>query len=227
MITVGRWQDVMPSATASTLIADPPYGEQTHEMSKMKDDQRFDGSTADGLSPTYDHWTADDVHEFVSSWSPRISGWMACLTSSDLIEPWQAAYRAVDRYSFAPVACVMRGMTVRLGGDGPASWTAYLMVARPRSKEFATWGALPGAYVVPRSMEAGGGRGKPDWLMRAIVRDYSRPGDLVVDPVCGWGSTLAAAIGMGRRAIGCDVDADAVTEAKRRLARGTQMDLLG
>jgi len=35
--------------------------------------------------------------------------------------------------------------------------------------------------------------GKPMWLMRALVRDYSRPGNLVCDPCAGGATTLIAA----------------------------------
>jgi DNA modification methylase len=48
--------------------------------------------------------------------------------------------------------------------------------------------------------------GKPVSLMTAIVKDYSRPGDLVADPCCGAGSTLQAAEDLGRRYIGIDKD---------------------
>jgi site-specific DNA-methyltransferase (adenine-specific) len=53
--------------------------------------------------------------------------------------------------------------------------------------------------------------------MRAIVSDYSRPGDLVCDPTAGYGSTLAAALQKGRRAIGAEVDPEVYAEARKRL----------
>lgn len=87
------------------------------------------------------------------------------------------------------------------------------------------WGTLPGAYVGSRGDEAGGGRGKPDWLMRAIVGDYSRAHDLVVDPFAGWGSTIAAALGLDRRVVGAEMDLAAFDECQRRIGRGQQRDL--
>ena len=63
--------------------------------------------------------------------------------------------------------------------------------------------------------------------MNALVRDYSRPGDLVCDPFAGWGSTLAAAVANGRRAIGAEMDAAAHAEAVRRLGRPLQIDMFG
>ena len=225
MIRVGCWEDVLAGVECDAVICDPPYGGQTHENSRAYGNAREDGCSLEDLGPKYTAWSHADVSAFVSSWSPRCRGWMLALTSHDLIPVWQAAYLAAGRYAFAPIPCVMRGMSVRLGGDGPSSWAVYAMVARPCTREFATWGTLPGAYVGVPSQEAGGGRGKPDWLMRALVRDYSRKGDLVVDPCAGWGSTLSAAIGLGRRALGAEMDPVAAAEAVRRLARGSQTEL--
>jgi DNA modification methylase len=53
--------------------------------------------------------------------------------------------------------------------------------------------------------------------MRAIVRDYSRPGDLVCDPCAGGGTTLLAAIMEGRRAIGSEIDPVTFEKAVKRL----------
>lgn len=147
------------------------------------------------------------------------------MTSHDLIPAYEDAYRASGRLAFAPVACVISGMGVRMMGDGPSSWTVYLMVARPRTRAMQKWGALPGAYVVKRAIDQGGGRGKPLDLMRAIVRDYSRPGDLVCDPCAGWGHTLIAARAEGRAVLGAEVDAGAHAEAMQRLGRGHATDL--
>ena len=55
--------------------------------------------------------------------------------------------------------------------------------------------------------------------MRAIVGDYSRPGDLVVDPCMGAGTTLVAAVELGRRAIGCEPDTGRFELAAKRLAK--------
>ena len=226
-LRLGRWQDALAGVTCDALICDPPYGARTHENSRRLGNERADGSSLDDIGPQYSAWSPADVAEFVTSWSPRCNGWMVTMTSHDLISAWEHAHLAVGRYCFAPVPLVMRGMSVRLCGDGPSSWTVYAVVARPRSRAFATWGTLDGAYIGAPSREAGGGRGKPAWLLDALVRDYSRPGDLVCDPFAGWGSTLSAAVANGRRAIGSEMNADAHAEAMRRLARPLQIDMFG
>jgi hypothetical protein len=50
-----------------------------------------------------------------------------------------------------------------------------------------------------------------------MVEAFSEPGDLVVDPFLGGGTTAIACRATGRRFWGCDTDADAVNETERRL----------
>ncbi len=60
---------------------------------------------------------------------------------------------------------------------------------------------------------------KPEALLERIIRASSNPGDVVADFFCGSGTTLAVAQRLGRRWIGCDISADAVDIASRRVAR--------
>jgi 16S rRNA G966 N2-methylase RsmD len=50
-----------------------------------------------------------------------------------------------------------------------------------------------------------------------LVERLTRPGQTVVDPFCGSGTTLLAAWSQGRHAIGADVDAAAIATARERL----------
>lgn len=56
----------------------------------------------------------------------------------------------------------------------------------------------------------------PPALARYLILGYSSPGDVVLDPFCGKGTTLVEALLLGRRSIGSDAapDAIAVTRAK-------------
>nr|WP_303652758.1 DNA methyltransferase [Paludisphaera mucosa] len=58
---------------------------------------------------------------------------------------------------------------------------------------------------------------KPLVLLERIIALASRPGDLVLDPFCGSGTTLIAAAALGRRAIGVDVSEQAVALTRKRL----------
>lgn len=50
-----------------------------------------------------------------------------------------------------------------------------------------------------------------------IVERLTKPGQVVVDPFMGSGTTLLAAKSLGRHAIGCDVDPEHVATARQRL----------
>lgn len=244
-LELGRWQDVLHDPNevleVDAVITDPPYGSRTHERQahRRKDSPKHtrDKGTLNlssrGLG--YAHWTAADVDELVDYWAPRCRGWFCAMTSHDLVPAYEHALERHGRYVFAPISCVQHAMNVRLAGDGPSNWAVHLVVARPRTQAFARWGTLPGAYVGPscdagenaldRSKRAVAG-GKPLWLMRAIVRDYTRPGDVVVDPCAGGGTTLIASVLEGRRAFGAEVDPVTHAAATRLCSQARTPSLL-
>lgn len=214
------------------LITDTPYSARTHAGhdagTRRADRWPRACGTPDNGQPRralgYGAWDAAQVHAFMLVWEPLTRGWMVALTDHVLAPEWEASMRAAGRYVFAPLACTEPGSRVRLGGDGPTNWTVWAVVSRPRTQAFARWGALPGAYIVDAERRTGRRSagtsvvgGKPLSLMRALVRDYSRLGDLVCDPCCGAGTTLLAAKLEGRHAIGSDCDPHHVAIAQRRL----------
>jgi site-specific DNA-methyltransferase (adenine-specific) len=58
---------------------------------------------------------------------------------------------------------------------------------------------------------------KPVLLLERIIALVTSPGDLVLDPFTGSGTTLVAAELLGRNSLGIDVAAEAVQLAKQRL----------
>jgi DNA modification methylase len=58
---------------------------------------------------------------------------------------------------------------------------------------------LPASTVHPAKM-------LPE-LIRRIIAEYSPPGGLVLDPMCGIGTTLVEAAALGRRAVGVELEA--------------------
>lgn len=50
-----------------------------------------------------------------------------------------------------------------------------------------------------------------------LVEDYSQPGDLILDPFCGGGTTGFVAIRLSRRFIGIDIDNEAIKISQERL----------
>jgi len=202
----------MSDVECDATICDPPFGKRTHSGQCIK---RNDGS--DPYSIEYTHITPKDVSEIATHFAAHCIGWIACMTSSDLITPYADIYEKLGRCSFAPVPIIQP--RVRLCGDGPASCATYMMVSRPRKKPYSAWGALPGWYTANNALVPGIVGAKPIDLMRKIVRHYSMRGDLVCDPYAGSGSTLRAAMMEGRRAIGAEVDPETFEIAIREISK--------
>ena len=58
---------------------------------------------------------------------------------------------------------------------------------------------------------------KPLAVMYWILERYSNPGDLILDPFCGSGTTCVAAKMLGRRYIGIDISETYCKIARQRL----------
>ncbi|HEY5955303.1 MAG TPA: site-specific DNA-methyltransferase, partial [Polyangiaceae bacterium] len=59
---------------------------------------------------------------------------------------------------------------------------------------------------------------KPEALLERLVSACTSPGDLVVDPYLGSGTTLAVAARLGRRAIGVDQNPESLALTRERLS---------
>jgi site-specific DNA-methyltransferase (adenine-specific) len=228
----GDWESVLADvAEVDAVIVDPPYSARVHsghdtgakfanKKTKHLKGNGVHDTTRPRRSLAYNAWGQNEIDSFVDSWAPRNRGWFAAFSDSDLCLLWRQAFERHGLTGFAPVPILIPGRTVRMAGDGPSSWTVYVNVARP--KRLCKWGTLPGGYygtVLPadRKAQVVAG-GQPLWSMRALVRDYTKPGDLVCDPCAGGATTIIAAVIEGRRAIGAEVDAATFEVASRRLA---------
>ena len=58
---------------------------------------------------------------------------------------------------------------------------------------------------------------KPEALVAWFIKSYTKPGDLVLDPTAGSGTTLVSAQALGRRFVGFETDGGMVRKARARL----------
>jgi site-specific DNA-methyltransferase (adenine-specific) len=73
-------------------------------------------------------------------------------------------------------------------------------------------------YLNPKAKErVGYPTQKPVLLLERVIALASEPGDLVLDPCCGSGTTLVAARLLGRRALGIDSSQQAIAISRERL----------
>jgi site-specific DNA-methyltransferase (adenine-specific) len=221
-LRLGRWQDTLADVEhIDSVITDPPYGARTHRGHDISADRFCADAMRNALG--YHAFTPRMVEELVGELCPRVTGWWCAMTSHDLVPSWESALQAQNMYTFAPLPIIQK--RTRLGGDGPASWAVWMVVARRRNRDISRWRTLPGMYEGPTVKSGGVTGAKPLDMMRAIVRDYTRPGWLVVDPFAGSGTTLLAAAMEGRASIGCEVDPSTHAIANQRLRREYQATL--
>jgi site-specific DNA-methyltransferase (adenine-specific) len=207
----GRWQDVLCDVErVDAVITDPPYSERTHKGA-------LDATTLEVGVNGYAFLSTVDVRKLVHRWCLACSGWVVIHTDDQLHPIMRDAMANCERYTF-PMFPVLQQQP-RVSGDGPSSCGHFLAISRPSEKRFLSWGSLPGWYECQRDGKYIRG-GKPINLMRAIVRDYSRLGDLICDPYAGGATTLLAAAIEGRRAIGSEMDPNTFDLAVERLKKG-------
>ncbi len=84
----------------------------------------------------------------------------------------------------------------------------------------SVWTDIPEVRNSPRYQESTGyPTQKPLALLERVIAMTTNPGDLVLDPFCGSGTTLLAAQRLGRRWIGVDCGEQAIGIASARLAK--------
>lgn len=92
-------------------------------------------------------------------------------------------------------------------GRLPDDVAPFFYVAKASRSDRTAGGTVPNVHPTVKSTA----------LMRHLIRLVAAPGDLVLDPFAGSGSTGVAALAEGCRFVGIEQDADSTETARRRL----------
>lgn len=201
--------EVLPQFDAGAfdmVLTDPPYivGYKDRSGRQVANDDN-DGWLAPAFKEIYRVLKADSL-------CVSFYGW----TQTDrFFAAWKAAgFRVVGHITFPK----RYTSTVRLLRYQHES--AYLLAkGNPPTPQnvigdVIDWGAYTGNKLHPTQ--------KPLSILLPLIQSFTRPGAVVLDPFCGSGSTLAASLMCGRKAVGIEVaEANALTAAAR-LERITQ-----
>lgn len=125
----GNALDLLP-VRCNAVISDPPFGARTHAGHDAIEGDGRDNSKRVGLG--YSHWTQREVFA-VCGHLPQ-SGWVCIFSDHVLGREWEIGMKERGRYVFAPIPVVTPGRSVRLSGDGPSSWTDWLIVSRTKTQ---------------------------------------------------------------------------------------------
>ena len=157
-------------------------------------------------------WILNDVIWRKSNPMPNFKGTRFTNAHETLI--WAAKSRAGKRYTFNYDAMKMANDELQMRSD----WTLALCTGEERIKD------AQGRKGHPTQ--------KPEALLHRVILSSTKPGDLVLDPFFGVGTTGAAAKRLGRRFIGVEREADYLALAKDRIAKvvpsaAAELDVMG
>lgn len=149
----------------------------------------------------------------------RPGGVLAIYTGQYDLPDWlEKLGRALD-YRWQMVALNEGSGTIRMDGEGGTIMTGF------RPALYYSKGKVKNEKVIYDVLRAGKSKDWHPWeqpLGEALelVNTFTDPGDVIIDPCCGSGTTLAAVVlaGQGRRAVGCDIDEKAIESARAKLA---------
>lgn len=144
-------------------------------------------------------WILNDVVWRKTNPMPNFKG--ARFTNAHETLIWAAKGRGAKRYTFNYDAMKMANDELQMRSD----WTFPLCTGEERLKDET------GAKAHPTQ--------KPEALLHRVLLASTKPGDLVLDPFFGTGTTGAAARRLGRRYVGIERETDYVELARERIAR--------
>ncbi|HEV2364295.1 MAG TPA: site-specific DNA-methyltransferase [Caulobacteraceae bacterium] len=149
-------------------------------------------------------WILNDVIWRKSNPMPNFKGTRFTNAHETLI--WAAKSRGQRRYRFNYDALKMANDELQMRSD----WTVPLATGEERVKDAA------GAKAHPTQ--------KPEALLHRVILASTAPGDLIVDPFAGVGTTAAVARRLGRRCIGIEREASYAELARRRIGETAPAD---
>lgn len=226
-ILTGRWQDVLPEGLrVDHVITDPPYTQRTSEHMRSRKNGKNNSGDFIGDPITRRRIEFDGVDGQEADIAQM------CLR---VAKRWCVVFCALEQigeYAKAAGDCWVRGTVwVRTNnapqftGDRPGQCCEGVAIMHPKGRKrwnrgghSLVWrGPTINAIKDPQRGKLSHPTPKPEWIMLDAIEAFTSPGDLILDPYCGSGTTGVAAIRLGRRFIGCEMNEAYAEIARERL----------
>lgn len=204
----------MVDGEVAAVLTDPPYTERTH--AKARKNSR--NGVAEGVTE-FAAISDDDLTSVLTECGRVSRGWVVATLD----------YRHAVKFDETPppgLRSLRIGVWVKLNptpqitGDRPAQgWEAISYLHRVGARPKWNGGGKHGNYVLRIADPEGHPTAKPLPMIADWVRNFTKPGDLILDPFAGSGPVGRAAKDAGRRAILVEARADYCEVIARRLAQ--------
>ena len=225
----------LPDLSVDHCIMDPPYSAHVHQAQRRGHIEHepgtgrasFNQSTSLGFEPL----TPDLAQAVADECARLVSRWVLVFCDLEGVDLWRTCLRGAlgggsDKPSIEPVRVgiwVKEGSTPQFTGDRPAVGAEAIVIAHRLGKKRWNGGGRHGVWTHPIMLDHShkGARvhptQKPLGLMEALVRDFTDPGDLILDPFAGSATTGVACKRLGRSFVGWEKDATFYERARVRL----------
>jgi site-specific DNA-methyltransferase (adenine-specific) len=215
---LGDCREIMPTLqSADAVISDPPYEKEAHRTDRRV--MRRDGLVATALSFGE---IGDDTRAVVAREAARISsGWVIFFCQAEGVAPWRDAIEAAGAKYKAPMVWIKPDGMPQFNGQGPGMGYES-MVSAWAGKGHSKWngGGRHGVFTFPKGegVPAQHETQKPLRLMSELVHLFTDHGQTILDPFMGSGTTGVAAVKLGRRFTGIEIEPRYFDIACRRIS---------
>jgi len=216
----------MPDGSADVVITDPPYEAEAHTSQRLV--ARAGGKLA--VEPlTFPPITEELRAESARQMARLARRWILVLCQVEAAMKWRAALESGGAVYKRTCLWVKPDGKPQYSGDRPG--IGYESIVACHAPGRSTWngGGSHGVFIVNKGGDPRTGHQtqKPLALMELLVRLFSDRGELVLDPFAGSGTTGVAAIRLGRRFLGWEMNTEYAAIASKRMAVAREQLELG
>jgi site-specific DNA-methyltransferase (adenine-specific) len=190
------------------VITDPPYSENTHQMAKTNK-----GAGHGTKLVTFDSLSGEEFDKFMGLCLGVAYEWV--IATCD----YKHAARFYDHPRFVRLgAWVKPNPMPQISADRPGQGfeTVLILHAGAVAKKWNRGGGA-GVWTFPVNTASEVPTQKPLALLMALVEDFTEPGQSILDPCMGSGTTGVAALALGRTFVGMEQDEGRFSIACRRI----------
>ena len=215
----------MPDRGVDVVITDPPYDARTHGMARSNRNgygTKNGGNRvlSGGSDVRFEPLTHDRQVELFSDLGRVTRSWVIATVSTDTAFRFEVEGPPPGLRLLRVGAWVKTNPMPIISADRPAmGWETIVFLHRDDEKPTWFGGGRACNYVGPTAQGTGHPTSKPLPMVAQWVRLFTKPGDLILDPFVGSGTTLRAAKDEGRRAIGWEDDPQYLPIATHRLTQ--------
>jgi site-specific DNA-methyltransferase (adenine-specific) len=221
----GDCRKILPALvdrSVDCVITDPPYSERTHRNAR--------GNSSDGRSkrnqilPGVDAFASidlDSLGKIMADCGRITSRWVVATMDYHHVFTYETSPPAGLRLLRIGVWTKIDPMP-QISGDRPGQgWEAIAFLHRADMRPTWNGSGRAGVWHTRQPKNGDHPTAKPLQMVADWVRLFTDPGDLILDPFTGSGTTLRAAKDEGRKAIGIELDERYCEVAAKRLSQDT------